>query len=405
MRITRAAKVAAFPLIVLALVALIACQGPAGIDGKDGTPGAPGAPGSTGSTGSTGDEGPQGDPGFPALAPVADVDVVHIDMDTDGEVMVDLSEYFAGGVGDVTDRTYAVVSTTASGGTLAETGITEPKTADISGSVLTLTVADEPSNFDEVTVEVKATDTAMVSETNSVVIRRNQAPMAVSGEITPLTIGLQTDEHEEAITADSDFMCSAFNVCSLTVAELDSQFNNDGSENDALDDLRYSATSAIPAIVKVETASDGSIEITGLTKLAEADEPVEITVTATDSNGLTAEKKFDVTVDQPPELSKALPTLRRRIDDMAQSYEVFDIGDHFNDPETDDGGVTYLDESGKSSDPLLATLTHGAGTVSVSVPANAHGTATITLRVGETARGGQTGIGQWVEASFMVVIS
>jgi hypothetical protein len=400
MRITRAAKVAAFPLIVLALVALIACQGPAGIDGKDGTPGAPGAPGSTGSTGSTGDEGPQGDPGFPALAPVADADVVHIDMDTKGKVTVDLSDYFAGGVGDVTDRTYAVVSTTD----VADTGITEPKTADISGSVLTLTVADEPSNFDEVTVEVKATDTAMVSETNSVVIRRNQAPMAVSGEITPLTIGLQTDEHEEAITADSDFMCSAFNVCSLTVAELDSQFNNDGSENDALDDLRYSATSAIPAIVKVETASDGSIEITGLTKLAEADEPVEITVTATDSNGLTAEKKFDVTVDQPPELSTALPTLRRRVGTV-QTYAVFDIDDHFNDPESATGGVTYVDMSGESSDPLLATLSEDNGVVSVSVPANAHGTATITLRVGETARGGQTGIGQWVEASFMVVIS
>jgi hypothetical protein len=401
MRITRAAKVAAFPLIVLALVALIACQGPAGIDGKDGTPGAPGAPGSTGSTGSTGDEGPQGDPGFPALAPVADADVVHIDMDTKGKVTVDLSDYFAGGVGDVTDRTYAVVSTTD----VADTGITEPKTADISGSVLTLTVADEPSNFDEVTVEVKATDTAMVSETNSVVVRRNRAPMGTSDAINNLTIGLQTDEHEEAITADSDFMCSAFNVCSLTVAELDSQFNNDGSENDALDDLRYSATSAIPAIVKVETASDGSIEITGLTKLAEADEPVEITVTATDSNGLTAEKKFDVTVDQPPELSTALPTLRRRVGTV-QTYAVFDIDDHFNDPESDTGGVTYVPDSGKSSDPLLATLSESGGDVSVAVPVNAHGTATVTLRVQERARdSGDNGIGQWVEASFMVVIS
>jgi hypothetical protein len=401
MRITRAAKVAAFPLIVLALVALIACQGPAGIDGKDGTPGAPGAPGSTGSTGSTGDEGPQGDPGFPALAPVADADVVHIDMDTKGKVTVDLSDYFAGGVGDVTDRTYAVVSTTD----VADTGITEPKTADISGSVLTLTVAAAPTVFDEVTVVVKATDTAMVSLNNNVVVRRNQAPMAVSGEITDLTIGLQTDEHEEAITADSDFMCSAFNVCSLTVAELDSQFNNDGSENDALDDLRYSATSAIPAIVKVETASDGSIEITGLTKLAEADEPVEITVTATDSNGLTAEKKFDVTVDQPPELSTALPTLRRRVGTV-QTYAVFDIDDHFNDPESDTGGVTYVPDSGKSSDPLLATLSESGGDVSVAVPVNAHGTATVTLRVQERARdSGDNGIGQWVEASFMVVIS
>ena len=115
MRITRAAKVAAFPLIVLALVvALIACQGPAGLAGKDGTAG---KDGKDGTSGDTGDEGPQGDPGFPALAPVADADVVHIDMDTDGEVMVDLSEYFAGGVGDVTDRTYAVVRTTATAGT------------------------------------------------------------------------------------------------------------------------------------------------------------------------------------------------------------------------------------------------------------------------------------------------
>ena len=45
MRITRAAKVAAFPLIVLALVALVACQGPVGAAGAQGAAGAPGAPG------------------------------------------------------------------------------------------------------------------------------------------------------------------------------------------------------------------------------------------------------------------------------------------------------------------------------------------------------------------------
>ena len=124
-------------------------------------------------------------------------------------------------------------------------------------------------------------------------------------------------------------------------------------------------------------------------------------MTATDSNDLTAEKKFDVTVNQPPELLKALPTLRRRIDSMDRTYVVFVIGDHFNDPESDTGGVTYVEESGKSSDPLLATLSN-AGT-SVMIPLNAHGTATITLKMREPAD--NTGIGQWVEASFMVVIS
>ena len=72
-------------------------------------------------------------------------------------------------------------------------------------------------------------------------------------------------------------MCSAFNVCSLTVAVLDGEFFNDTNMNDELDELKYSATSANPSIVEVETASDGSIKITGLTKLAEADKPVEIT--------------------------------------------------------------------------------------------------------------------------------
>ncbi len=54
MRITRAAKVAAFPLTALILVALVACQGPAG------PAGASGAKGDTGASGSDGAQGPAG---------------------------------------------------------------------------------------------------------------------------------------------------------------------------------------------------------------------------------------------------------------------------------------------------------------------------------------------------------
>ena len=48
MRITRAAKVAAFPLTALILVALVACQGPIGPAGAAGGKGDPGAPGADG---------------------------------------------------------------------------------------------------------------------------------------------------------------------------------------------------------------------------------------------------------------------------------------------------------------------------------------------------------------------
>ena len=259
---------------------------------------------------------------------------------------------------------------------------------------------------------VKATDAAMVSVNNNVVIRRNQAPMATGTEIMELTIGLQMDEHAAVImNVDTDFTCSAFNVCSLTVAVLDDEFFDDTLKDVAndLDELTYTAASSAPGIVHVETASDGSIKITGLAMLEAAGELVEITVTATDSNKLTAEKKFEVTVDQPPKLSKALPTLRRRIENMSQTYKVFDIADYFNDPESTTGGVSYVMGSGKSSDPLLATLSENNGNdaVSVMVPINAHGTATITLKVQEADRddNNNDGIGQWVEASFMVVIS
>ena len=68
MRITRAAKVAAFPLTALVLVALIACQGPAG------PAGAAGAKGDTGASGSDGAPGPAGIDAPPNMPPTLKAD-------------------------------------------------------------------------------------------------------------------------------------------------------------------------------------------------------------------------------------------------------------------------------------------------------------------------------------------
>ena len=107
MRFTRAAKVAAFPLIVLALVALIACQGPAGVKGDKGDTGDTGDMGTPGGTGGTGDRGPMGHSAL--VAEEATEAAVHSvndgPDDNDGSATigdappsVDAGMYFSGGV-------------------------------------------------------------------------------------------------------------------------------------------------------------------------------------------------------------------------------------------------------------------------------------------------------------------
>ena len=112
MRITRAAKVAAFPLIVLALVALIACQGPIGPRGDKGPAGSTGNTGPTGGTGGTGDQGPMGDMGYSALVVkegVKTLVTINDDMDADNVLIVGdetatrvMADFFSGGSNMVT---------------------------------------------------------------------------------------------------------------------------------------------------------------------------------------------------------------------------------------------------------------------------------------------------------------
>ena len=108
MRITRAAKVAAFPLTALILVALVACQGPIGPKGPKGDTG------STGDLGGTGTAGPVGPAQLAKVAGASTFVLINDRTRDDGMTIVglpttfDLSDLFSGGVGD---RTYKVTKT------------------------------------------------------------------------------------------------------------------------------------------------------------------------------------------------------------------------------------------------------------------------------------------------------
>ena len=125
MRITRAAKVAAFPLTALILVALVACQGPAGPAGAAGGKGDPGTPGAMGTAGNT------GTPGVDAFQAATGVDATLLNpkdvVDEDGvalaslesedttkEYELDLAPFFVGGLSgrEYTPGTFALLDDT-----------------------------------------------------------------------------------------------------------------------------------------------------------------------------------------------------------------------------------------------------------------------------------------------------
>jgi hypothetical protein len=132
MRFTRAAKVAAFPLIVLALVALIACQGTVGPKGDKGDTGGAGTAGMDGDPGmdSTvpGPAGPAALAGLKVDAVMDNVDAGD-DMDEAADMTVDLNDYFDGGAEPYTFSLKAMPS------------MDDFATAKLEGSMLTLKLA------------------------------------------------------------------------------------------------------------------------------------------------------------------------------------------------------------------------------------------------------------------------
>ena len=365
MRITRAAKVAAYPLMALALVALVACPGgPAGAPGEDGERGEPGAPGAPGISGLD---------AFQAKAVFAPV-LINPDelMDEEGRVVsadtsppagpetvtfqIDLDDYFIGGSGN---RVYEfrgwTFDSSISGAVLAaaQAAINGGEDAEVDDNLLKYTLTMPDDGWGGTTLgsalyehgfsaEVRGTDSGLEGET-SVTIRLNRAPRLVRGlranadanddgildvsvlnDLAVLTLGVQEINHQNtagnadeprAAVAGFHTECELINNCVLDV------FEDDKDDDDLTDDemtLRVVSMTRDDVenneMVHWELDDDGAIKLIGMASTYDDDEntapadvwkkPITVTVEATDSKGLSTQISVLVNVNAPPTISE-----------------------------------------------------------------------------------------------------
>ena len=407
MRITRAAKVAAFPLIVLALVALIACQGPAGLDGKDGE------------TGETGETGMEGVPGMDAPIPLTGRDGVVIDSldagkdeDEATEMTIDLHAdgYFNGGMAPFT---YKVTGITDSDGSTAITPADDAKLVtgaiDDDTGMLKLKLNASPSPvFDDgdymvgFTVALSAEDANKESATLMLTIKPNRAPQnaagvsdtdgVLSGDNVAYVIGTQegeidtnTGEEGNQPRTEGASSCATFNSCVLTL------FADQ-------DDYDLSVVADPAGHFSWEDQGEGKLLLTGLTGMTD---PIEVDVTATDSDMQSRTLRFNVTVDAAPTASDEGAAVQRSITLMpGDTYSVLgatqdNIVGAFKDDQT--VAVAFT-----TANNLIATVDGSSG----QVTAQAKGTTTVTA-TGTT--GGvdsdTNGLGQSVKIEFTITVN
>ena len=372
MRITRAAKVAAFPLIVLALVvALIACQGPTGLDGKDGTPGG------TGDTGDTGAQGPQGDVGPGALAAARGTEPLLITKAgkaaTDDDpavpavpetVTAAVADYFTGG--NPADRTYKLksdaldpliggVTATMEAGTLTlsvDSDWMGPNgaTAD---SMLTLTATDTDDQYAEATVYIRSNATPTRStETVSVTVGTQDAPV----------------DNEDKMYGADPVSCTMLNLCTVDLSGLFVDVNMDESFTYELDEIAEADVGKVTAMI------DGSeLHITGLKSAAQ----FTLMLGAKDKAEVAAAEKtsIQITVDGAPSVGP-----------IANQAMTVDDDDRHVGTATDPGTDTIMVDF-ESSDDAVATASVGTGDDAGKIMVSSHNTGTATITVTVTEEG------------------
>ena len=327
MRITRAAKVAAFPLTALILVALIACQGPAGPAGADGSKGDPGAAGAPGA------DGAQGPPGMDAPHPLASVviDTVYFslpqaagtDDDPVPEVEVDVSTGFTGGTAE--GRTYKL-------GAVANSGQFTGFSYDLDESTLKLTMGEQPAPTDtieDITIPIQATDTNGAVATTTVIVRGNVVPVVASATTNiELIVGLQAaptadgtdedmdpDDYDGQSVTDGDITCVMLNQCTVDLTGV-TDLNRDDSHvwrfhNTDEDSVMVQSTDKGVMITGLK-AADAAVSVYvwaedagGMPMLAEEDDETTTDVDETKWPG-DAAREIQVTIDPPPDLGEGL---------------------------------------------------------------------------------------------------
>jgi hypothetical protein len=450
MRITRAAKVAAFPLIVLALLVLTGCvEGPIGKTGAAGAAGGTGPPGPSGPMGTSGDtvpgpmgdtgpEGPMGDPGDNALVAtsgagptvyISDGEDVSGNAVIGGPTDVDLVDLFAGGIGDVT-YTAAIVG--------AE-DVEDFIEASVSGSTLTITLKKVGApggmnRYDPIAgykINVTATDSEDVKVTRddaaAITVVQNSAPTipASGNEIPNLRIGTQADKvpamHDwpgvaaNALTVQNAFVCETFKACTLKFRQ-ESDTMNDAHFYD-FGELEYEASvdADKAAYLDVESVK-GGIKITGKMSTAKTDgndmirnrfveEGITVSVIAVDgedSNLKSDPRMFQVVVDAQP--TSELPATLALTADRSLTLSVY-----FDDAE---GDVEFSSDDDDAAAETPAryvgafVMNNGVSVLMLS-PGNANGSREVTIKATEmgsvTAANSDNGrIGQFVTSKITV---
>ena len=203
----------------------------------------------------------------------------------------------------------------------------------ISGSTMTMTPVSAGTTA---RIIVTAKDPGNLTATQDFNIRVNGPPVA-SGSIAQRTV----DVGDSAFTVD-----------------VSGKFSDPNS-----DILTFSALSSNKAAATV-SASSGTVTVT-----PKAGGISTITVTATDSGGLSASLSFTVKVNREP---TTRGSLSNRTVDVGDSAFRVPVSGKFSDPDGDD-----LDFSATSSATSVATVSASRGTVTVTPKAG--GTTTITV--------------------------
>ena len=426
MRITRAAKVAAFPLTALILVALIACQGPAGPAGAAGEPGDTGASGAPGADGAPGMDGaPGADAPIPltgrASAVVIDSLNAGKDMNEATEMTIDLhaAGYFNGGMGPITYKVTRILD--SDGSTVitipATIGATDPLAmAKIDEGMLKLKFNtghtwDDADYMMGFTIELSAEDANKESADSKLTFKPNRAPelreatpTVAFGTAPVLTdpndayvIGILDDEIDtDDSTADvkdprtdGAASCATMNSCVLTL------FQDDG-------DYMIAVTSNPGGSYAWKDEGEGKLRLTGLMR---TDDPVEVDVTATDEDGLELKVRFTLDVNAPPTLSEDAAALTKNVETtLGTNVNLFADADAavraFADADGDTVAVTFM-----SDNEAVVEIGTGAGGV---LEPQGRGTAKVyaigtTGAVGE-ASGSEAGLGQYAKLAFTVTV-
>ena len=457
MKIARAAKRLAMLITVVALaVVTMACQGAVGPQGDQGPKGDKGDTGNSGATGPAGPAGVPGDTPFANLpgdgAITAMTSISTNPLKDDGFPVappsVDVSQYFYGGIGELT---YRLVGQKDWGTTPAEHGVeydnyTVPGTYATAPKYFTAKLAEDgktlefsvqtavrevavPEAAEEYTqhrsvIVLEAKDSQDKVAVHLLVVGNNRAPRDQASLPTNFRIGVQPDsvrgDDGELITALEaldesggvweNFRCTNYNTCELQLAGY---FDDDEGDSALVFDGKAQKPSEMKHVAI--TPIKGGIKIVGLVgtfddpATAGVTEPssIVVSVTATDPGGLESSRPLTVAIEARPTFKSGLPDFTIKKGDIPEDNSVdnYLVGGNLRITDADDAFSALTISSKSSNTDIVAdgAVTQSTNALVLALIGDA-GAATVTVRATEPLNG-TDGIGQWAEDSFAVTVT